>query len=188
MGDKLIDEYYKWLIYMIMRSKNHEYDLLCKDLYGTKFRWLIDNDVNRAFEGVALRENFCTFMGVDIRDFTFRGEAIDSELGANVLEVLIGIALRCEWVVMDDVNNLDICYWFRKLLCNLELDLFTDNGYYDHGGKEKVGLILDRFMNRTYSKNGKGGLFPLKGCCKNQRNIEIWYQMNTYLVENYYVE
>ena len=180
MRSKTRDDYYKWLKYMIMGNKNHKYNLLYKDLYSVKFRWLIDNDVNRAFDGSNLRDRFCNFMNDE--------EYFTSNEGANLLEVLIGIALRCEWVIMDEVNNLDICYWFRLLLSNLELDLFTDNGYYDYGGKEKISIIVDRFMNRTYSKNGKGGLFPLKMTNTNQRKIEIWYQMNLYLVENYYVE
>jgi hypothetical protein len=181
MVGKLKNKYFEWLKTMIRGSKNHQYDLLFKDLYGTKFRWLIANDINRSFEAKNLRTRFCDEMHIEMKDSVLLEDA-------NLLEVMVALASRCEWIVMDDVNNLDISYWFMEFLKNLELNVFTDNGYYDYGGREKIILILDKFMNRTYSKNGKGGLFPLKFCDKNQRKVEIWYQMNLYLVENYYVD
>ena len=181
MRNKIKDDYYEWLISTAMGSKNHDYDFLCKELFRVKFRWLIPNDVNREFEGKILRERFCDEFGIEIKDSMF-------DESANLLEIFIGLALRCEWIVMDEVNNLDICYWFREFLHNLELDIFTNNEYRECGGDAKIGMILDRFMNRTYAKNGKGGLFPLKFDDKNQRKVEIWYQMNSYFVENYYVD
>lgn len=181
MRNKVKDDYYEWLSFIAMGCKKHEYNLLCRDLFNTNFRWLIPNDINREFEGKNLRERFCDGSGAEIRDIGLGFEA-------NILEVFVAIAMRCEWIIMDDINKLDICYWFKEFLTNLELDLLTDNDYYEYGGRDKIGLILDKFMNRTYSKNGKGGLFPLKFGNKNQRKVEIWYQMNLYLVENYYVE
>ena len=44
---------------------------------------------------------------------------------------------------------------------------------------------LDGFINRQYEANGEGGLFPLKGVCEDQREVEIWYQMNAYLYEHH---
>jgi hypothetical protein len=166
---------------MAMGSRHHEYNLLCKDLFNTNFRWFIPNDINREFEGKNLREKFCD-------DSSFRIDDLGLGFEANILEVFLAISMRCEWIVMDEVNNLDVCYWFKELLHNLELDLYTDEAHNNCAGNTKIDLILDRFMNRTYSKNGTGGLFPLKFSNKNQRKVEIWYQMNLYLVENYYVE
>jgi len=38
---------------------------------------------------------------------------------------------------------------------------------------------------RRYSKTGKGGLFPLKHPKKDQTEVEIWYQMQQYVMENF---
>jgi hypothetical protein len=50
---------------------------------------------------------------------------------------------------------------------------------------KNVNQILTNLVERTYQKNGKGGLFPLKQPAKDQRRVEIWYQMAAYLNENY---
>lgn len=181
MIDNINNEYFKWLVFNVMGSNNHTYCKLCKDLYDTQFKWLIPNDINRSFDGEKLREKFCIYMDYNFSDLSMSEEA-------NLLEVFYGLALRCEWNILDNYNNFDVRYWFNKFLINLELNLFTDNDYYFYGGKDKIDVILNRFMKRTYNKNGKGGLFPLRFCNENQRKVEIWYQMNSYLLENYYNE
>ena len=36
-------------------------------------------------------------------------------------------------------------------------------------------------MNRTYSPDGDGGLFTVRNCDRDLRNVEIWIQMCWYL-------
>ena len=48
-------------------------------------------------------------------------------------------------------------------------------------------LINEAFQminERSYAFDGYGGLFPLRKPHQDQRNIEIWYQMQAYLMEN----
>ena len=48
-------------------------------------------------------------------------------------------------------------------------------------------------MSRQYDSHGRGGIFPLKyvpefyesGEFPNQNRLELWYQMQLYLAENY---
>ena len=40
-------------------------------------------------------------------------------------------------------------------------------------------------VERRYKRSGEGGLFPLKNAAKDQRKVEIWYQLSSYLLENY---
>jgi hypothetical protein len=68
---------------------------------------------------------------------------------------------------------------------NAGLDAF-DDGNFDTMDDSEVMKILDRIIERTYQRNGVGGLFPLKRDKKDQRKVELWYQMNAYLIENYY--
>ena len=46
--------------------------------------------------------------------------------------------------------------------------------------KNRIRMITDR----TYSENGKGGLFPLRKYSEDQRKVPIWYQFNAWLEEN----
>jgi hypothetical protein len=86
---------------------------------------------------------------------------------------------------IDDLRMVD---WFWMMLGNAELDGFTDEAFYALRGHILVDKILNRILDRTYKRDGIGGLFPLKHPKKDQRRVELWYQMNAYLVENYYSE
>ena len=44
--------------------------------------------------------------------------------------------------------------------------------------------ILTKFMRREYDASGLGGLFALRYPKEDMRDIEIWYQMMSYLEED----
>jgi hypothetical protein len=46
-----------------------------------------------------------------------------------------------------------------------------------------VDYVLDRFLDRDYEPDGRGGLFRVKHTDEDLRFVEIWYQMNWYLDE-----
>jgi hypothetical protein len=110
----------------------------------------------------------------------------DFDMEVSMLELIIGLAYRCESIMADQDANVQMDQWFWHILGNIDLDKFRDESYYDLGGSAMVNNILDRVINRTYYRSGKGGLFPLKYSKKDQRDVELWYQMSSYLVENYY--
>ena len=47
--------------------------------------------------------------------------------------------------------------------------------------RDYVREVITIFLNREYEPNGKGGLFTIRGCRDDLRNIEIWHQMCLYL-------
>ena len=53
----------------------------------------------------------------------------------------------------------------------------SDNLFDRNKAKERIMI----FLNREYLPNGKGGLFYIKDCDQDLRNIEIWVQLNWYL-------
>jgi hypothetical protein len=65
------------------------------------------------------------------------------------------------------------------LLENIGLDSFTDNRYEEG----YVDEVVQRVVFRKYARNGHGGLFPLRHADEDQRDIEIWYQLSAYLLE-----
>jgi hypothetical protein len=44
-----------------------------------------------------------------------------------------------------------------------------------------VDEILERVIGRTYRPDGRGGFFPLRYAEKDQREVELWYQLNAYV-------
>ena len=167
-------DYYFWLCDLVNDSRNRESFLLMRTLHDKKFISMVQNDDNRAFEGINLRERFC--------------EEFESNDDASLLEVMIGLALRCENIMADRRDSKELRHWFWILLSNCGLDRFTDEHFHDRFEGLTVHNIIDRIINRTYGRNGVGGLFPLKCSKKNQRKVELWYQMNDYLVENYFID
>ena len=67
--------------------------------------------------------------------------------------------------------------WFWGMMRSLGLSSMLDHIY----DAEKVDKILDVFLNRCYEPNGAGGLFTIRGCKKDLRYVEIWYQLMWYL-------
>lgn len=175
------DKYYNWLCDKVRISQdNKSYWLLAKHLHEKEFRWFIPNDDNRACEGRNLREIFC-----DTNDIEYVFD--DFPYNVSMLELLIALAYRCQYIMDDLIEdaNMDICDWFWVMVTNAGFDRFNDDAYTALRGEVIVEQILNRIIDRTYLKDGGGGLFPMVRNRRDQRKVELWYQMNEYLVENY---
>lgn len=131
-------------------------------------------DENRAVDGIDLRREFSENLG----RISFGPQ---DDLPCSILEMLIGLAKRCnDWVVCD----IDDHYgdWFWIYISNLGLMMYDDLHY----NSTKVDRILEKWLRREIGFDGSGGIFPLKNPETNQQRVEIWSQMNNYLNENFF--
>ena len=98
-----------------------------------------------------------------------------------MLEMLVALSLRCENDIMGTQGEDNTRQWFWDMLDNMGLD------YYDNSrwNPTAVQRILNNVIFRRYDWNGNGGMFPLKNPPGDQRRVEIWYQMGSWLSENY---
>lgn len=183
--DSIENLYFNWLCDMVMIDTHTDtgdsYWLLAKKLHKREFVWVIDLDENRADDGVALRTEF------EERERIYIGTALDRP--CSVLEMLVALSIRWDDIMtpeVDDGHGIPEKFW--EMMSNIGLDKFSDDEYYPLFGDEMIDDILDKLIARSYDFNGHGGLFPLKKRGKNQRRVEIWYQMMAYLDENYYIE
>lgn len=176
------DTYFHWLYSLIKPEIDDDFLhwLLIKHLYKRTFYWSVPNDDNRAADGKKLRD-----MYRDEEDDYCRGIPFGE---CNILEMIIGLSIRCNDMMFEPDEGNMISKWFWEMINNLGLMDFTDDAYFDLGGSREVDKIIDRLLDRTYRRNGKGGLFPLQNPKKDQRKVELWYQMSTYLLENYYID
>ena len=170
-------DYFKWLCDMVGVG---EHWTLIRHLHRTPFRWTLTNDDNRAVDGQALRDRFTEECNYTEYEYP--------EDQCSVFEMLVGLAVRIDATLIDEDEGGGVFYWFWEMLSNLQLDKFTDKEFFDYGGIEHVTEILDVLLDRTYNRNGSGGLFPLKNKRKDQRKVEIWYQLSEYLIENHYID
>lgn len=64
---------------------------------------------------------------------------------------------------------------------NLGFSEFHDSSNYS---KNFVKLRVAVVLERKYDEFGNGGLFPLRSPSKDQRRVEIWYQLCEYIVQD----
>lgn len=168
--------YYRWITSIVCQneyaSNEHQYQALLRHLYEKEFRWSILYDQNRARDGKDLRFQFSDLANLEWE--------IGMDDPCSVLEMMVGLAIRCEQSIMTDSSIGDrTSMWFWDMIESLGLDSYTDADY----DKERADAILDKFMDRRFSKNGKGSLFTFRDSKKDARSIEIWRQMCLYLDE-----
>ena len=155
-------DYYFWLCDKV--GCGDDSDALTRYLFDVEYYWTNDLDRNRALDGLGLRKEF-----MDEEDV--RGDW-DDDNPCSVLEMLVALACRVEDSVLGDP---DICL-FWKMIGNL--------GLLETGNIDMWDRLLEGWMDRRISRNGQGGLFPLKGVVvRDQRRADIWEQCMAWLNE-----
>ena len=172
--DRINDEYFEFLLELIDAkrfSRRVSYRKLLMRLHDTEFTWFVPYDDNRADDGVQLRRRFAL-----IRDDISISNYITGP--CTVLEMMVALAVRCEETIMDDaLMGNRTGQWFWGMIHNLGLSPMSDSKF----DKRTVDEIIQRFLNREYEPNGKGGLFTVKRYERDMRTVEIWCQLNWYL-------
>lgn len=170
-------DYHQWLCEKV--DGENQYNLLLRDMDQVEFTPIIQRDINRAQDGLALREGY-------LADSVWsNGEEALSQ-PCSVLEMIIALAERMafETSSAEDGNDQELAKrYFWDMVHNLGLSNCTDERYVELGAIYFVPKRLAEFVNRDISFDGGGGLFPLKRPGTDQSKQEIWYQMQAYLSE-----
>ena len=176
LDGKLWDSYGAWLIDRVgLRKKRYE-DLLF-ELHNIPFRFSIPLDENRVADGLEIRDEY----GLEM-DFL---SPVFKDRKCSVLEMLVALAIRieCEYIGDPREEHPEKIFW--EMIENL----FDIERNWRLCGPEAnfefVHRTVDSWLDRRFSYDGKGSIFPLKNPDCDQRNVEIWGQMNRYLMENY---
>lgn len=164
----LMDKYFEWLCDIVYdrHAPSVPYDCLLRHLHNIEFRYSIPRDQNCADHGVYLRYQFA-----DDRSDEIEGPC-------SVLEMMVALALRCEVNIMDNPKMGDrTSHWFWQMIVNLGLGSMDDYRY----NPDYVDDVIDRFLERDYEPDGRGGLFRIRHCDQDLRNMCIFNQMCWYL-------
>lgn len=168
----VVDSYFNWLCDLVCGqrySKSISYRKLLHHLYETEFTYLIPRDKNRAEDGIDLRWRF--------------SRECNPHLGAgkrpcSVLEMMVALSIRCEEDYMDDPEIGDRTgQWFWGMIASLGLGSMNDDRY----DEQFVDDVIQRFLNREFEPDGRGGLFTVRNCPYDLRTVEIWYQLCYFL-------
>lgn len=163
-------------------------------IHSKEFYELVPHDNNRGEDGKIFRELFI------LRKYISGYAQIEDSLAGpcTVLEMMLGVANKMSETLsvggsMDNLFPeeggysreeimLKTCFW--TLMRNLGLEDIDNQKYFEPGVEEKVDDIIEVLLTRKYTYGGEGGLFPLLTSLGDQRKVEIWYQMQAYLMEN----
>lgn len=155
------------------KYENNSYLNLASILYKTPFDVVVDKDRNRIDDAIHLRYDFVAERGTDEYDLDIHSKP------ATVLEVLVAFSDR----IIDCAPDSNPKSWIFTILKNLDIAI-SDNSW-DQDSALYVEHNLHVWIDRKYRGNGVGGPFPLRNPRGDQRYVELWYQMQSYLIENY---
>lgn len=169
-------EYFNWLCGLIDNrrfGKDVSYIQLLSHLDDIPFRYTFELDENRYNDGISLRKRFASDHGFEPGYF-----AQVFTTPCSVFEMMVALALRCEETIMDNpaMGN-RTGQWFWGMIVSLGLGHMSDERY----DEEYIDYVVDKFLNRDYAPNGKGGLFTVRNTEIDLRRVEIWRQLMAYL-------
>lgn len=173
MSAYLDEQYFEWLYSQLcsvkIKNPRRTYWKLFKILFTKEFVWFVPNDDNRVEDGRDLRYEFLEQKQLECDDDNWLN------MGCSMLELLMGLSERLAFE-----TNASPQEWFWELIENLNLGKYNDRADIP---EQEVHDILDRVIWRTYRRNGDGGLFPLTKPERDQRDVELWYQLSAYILE-----
>jgi len=141
---------------------------MLRELYNKEFVYLIPHDDNRAVDGKDLRREFVADLGIN-------PDPGWMNMGCSMFELMISLGRNLSELTEEHPGA-----EFWELVENLNLEQYNDHVLIP---ENRISDILDEVIWRTYRKNGRGGLFPLKGRpAQDQTKVELWYQLNNYVM------
>jgi hypothetical protein len=174
-SDELKQAYLRWLEPQLkdgLSPNTKSYWELLLYMFEKPFGWLdnVPMDENRAVDGTDLRVEFAHTIRRDPQTL--------KELWGpcTFAEVLIGLSRRMAFVAGGTAPG-----WAWVLLGNLEMQRLSDP--LTPAKKRVADEIMDRVIGRTYNEDGTGGFFPLAWPQEDQRAVELWYQLNSFVEE-----
>lgn len=179
--NKMQMEYLDWLkdkITDIDGTFRYSYNDLLNYLYLYKLDYnklmRVPMDLNRADNGLYLRYEFG-------REYGYTNEQINNEIRdrCSMLELMVALSVDIERLMEDASFGDRTNVWFWQMVTSLGLSQMDDFGF----SRARCCKILDKFENRKYNYNGKGGLFYIENPKFVIQETEIWKQANAYLNE-----
>lgn len=167
--------YFKWLASIAMPDENN-YNQLLSTLFQMNFEPSMEEDNNRAIDGINFRKHFANVnhFPESIVDYYLMNEP------CSLLEMMVALAFKMEECIMSDDNKGDRTHiWFKEMLNSLDLINQDDYNFV----QDYVEYRINIFNTRSYCPNGYGGLFTIHDTNRDMREFEIWYQMNWYVNE-----
>ena len=160
-----------------------------KILHETDFRWTVEDDKNRAEDGIKWRDRYAEDVGSELNDVQ-RDRIRKSIHGkTSCYEVILSLADEINAMVNEEEES-RTKEFFGILLENLGLNGYDDEEFYYRGeaARTEAGRILQKWLDREYENCDKNCIFPLKKVSQCDRKVSqndsLWMQMNRWIEAN----
>ena len=170
------NDYLTWLVNRMNIVEGRDYNLLLRELYNYEFYAIVKYDEDRGMDGVVLRDIWAEETG-------YRGSV--NFRPPTILETIIGISLRIEDKIFGGpwADEWDYKMIFWDLIKNL--GLLEYDGELSSRDYEFIGTVLEGFLSKTSHCDTFGNIFIFSVTPRNVRKMNLWAQMDAYIVEKW---
>lgn len=161
-------DYFDWLRKMVNLDEPAN-DIMAYTLYNTAFGSVIDGDENRAEDGIELRDKYV--------DETHNYDLQVSHMECNMLEFIIALAARLDYVTYNHKLGVQIAKWAHVYLDNLRV-LYNQDA-------DNISYRIVVLLSGSYDDYGNNGIFSFSKPIKNLSAKPYWDQMNLFVSENF---
>lgn len=172
--------YFEWLTSMVDPFTGRgDHGHFFTVLHNMTYIPMMELDNNRVSDGIGLRELYARNYDIQVDGKIL----IDSP--CSMLEFLVALASRMNYIYSQTNENCT-SEMFWDMMDNIGFSYYTttDNSFAMRPEmNSELENAIETVIYRRYSPNGEGNLFLLKNPKYDQRNVEVWYQMNQYLIE-----
>jgi len=148
-NQEILSDYLRWLESQL-RDEYERSDKTYSDLLNLmaqqEFVDIVPMDENRVADGLYLRVDFAN-------EFSIPQHRMEQLGPCSFLEVLIALSRRLAFIAGGSAPG-----WAWQLLVNLELQRMSDP--LSRAKRNKVQEIMHNVIQRKYSPDGTGGVFP----------------------------
>ena len=155
------------------------YQNLLKTLWDIPFKPSVGNDIDRAADGLELRQRYNKILAKKAGRGEFYTPDVDCIFGeCRVLEMLVALSMHMYDIMQDmDVYN-SVSRWFWEIMANVSFDILDDESWSKRlRCADFVTRITCGIMDGHGHRGCAGGWFYVQ----NWSETELWYQMHAYL-------
>lgn len=158
--------YFSWLCSMVGVRPNSMAGELLMEFHSHPFIMSVERDENRYEDGLTLRRAFSFESDIHyVPDNWYSKEC-------SFLEMMVALSERLGMHIDADTS---VTFW--HLMRNLGLNKMSEVP------ETEIEKIIDTVNHRTFERDGSGSLFPLRVATRDQRHIEMYAQMQDYIME-----
>lgn len=167
----VLSAYRLWLNQKVYSDISPSYTQVLAMLWRTDFVAEYEHDENRMGDAMTLRDEFADMAKLENSDYLKL-----KSTSVRIIEVMIKLSQKVSEITSYD-DKMALYFW--EMIASLELNKFDDSNF----NASSVQKHIDILLGHKYRRNGRGGLFFIKGAdpSYNAPCLDLWTQAMAYI-------